>query len=32
VFVLDRTVEGKILSTARPALSAWSARVDAATL
>lgn len=32
VFVLDRTVEGKALTTARPALVAWSARVDALTL
>lgn len=32
VFVLDRTVEGKALTTARPALAAWSQRVDAATL
>nr|WP_310522185.1 glutathione S-transferase family protein [Polymorphobacter sp.] len=31
VFVLDRTVEGKALTTARPALAAWSQRVDAAT-
>lgn len=32
VFVLDRTIEGKALSDARPLLAAWSARVDAATL
>lgn len=32
VFVLDRTIEGKALHTARPALAAWSARVDAATI
>lgn len=32
VFVLDRTIEGKALSAARPVLAAWSARVDTATL
>ncbi len=32
VNVLNRTVEGKALHDARPALAAWSARVDAATL
>jgi glutathione S-transferase len=32
VFVLDRTIEGKALSTARPALASWSLRVDAASL
>ena len=32
VFVLDRTAEGLALSQARPALAAWSRRVDAATL
>ncbi len=31
LFVLDRTVEGKALHDARPALVAWSARVDAVT-
>jgi glutathione S-transferase len=32
VFVLDRTAEGAALSDARPALAAWSRRVDAASL
>jgi glutathione S-transferase len=32
VFVLDRTVEAKALHEARPALAAWSARVDAASV
>ena len=32
VNVLDRTIEGKALAEARPALAAWGARVDAATL
>lgn len=32
LFVLDRTVEAKALHHARPALVAWSARVDAASL
>ena len=31
-FVLDRTAEGTVLRAARPALDAWSARVDARTL
>ncbi|KPF60999.1 hypothetical protein IP88_15855 [alpha proteobacterium AAP81b] len=32
VFVLDRTIEGRALSAARPGLDAWSRRVDAASL
>jgi glutathione S-transferase len=32
LFVLDRTIEAKALREARPALTAWSARVDAASL
>ena len=32
VFVLDRTIEGKALHDARPAMAAWALRVDAATL
>jgi glutathione S-transferase len=32
VFVLDRTIEGKALHKASPTLTAWSQRVDAATL
>jgi len=32
VFVLDRTVEAKVLHRARPILAAWSARVDAVSL
>jgi glutathione S-transferase len=32
VFVLDRTIEAKALHAARPLMTAWSARVDAATL
>jgi glutathione S-transferase len=30
--VIDRTIEGKAASDARPAMLAWAARVDAATL
>ncbi len=32
VFVLDRTIEGRALTQARPGLDAWSRRVDAASL
>lgn len=32
VFVLDRTIEGKALTAARPVLAAWCHRVDTATL
>ncbi len=32
IFVLDRTVEGKVLTVARPGMTAWCARVDALTL
>jgi len=32
VFVLDRTIEGKALHDARPAMAAWAQRVDAASL
>ncbi len=31
-FVIDRTIEGKRLTDARPALAAWAARVDRLTL
>ena len=31
-FVIDRTIEGKRLTEARPALAAWAARVDQLTL